>query len=139
MGGKKRLLLIIISILTILISGSYLSREVFDFSFLGIEIGSELQTVRIWSYWSIGIACVPAAAYFLAIKIRDALLLLSLALQFILQLLAFSGWVFVGLLGVFSGWVSALLHAALLVLIARIATLGMEQRQGESDPDGRFI
>jgi len=87
-----------LSILSVCIGLSYISNIYFDFSWLGMEVGSENKTVHYWSVISITIGVVLILClliYDWSKKLSETLIFLGIFLLFVLQLLPLTAWLFI--------------------------------------------
>lgn len=93
-----------------------------NFSFLGIEAGSERETVQFWGKCSIVLGIPLLAAMLLRPKmnesVNDAMLVALLALLFVIQIPPFSLWMLFMIVGGLEGtWPGLVLHGAIPAFI----------------------
>lgn len=112
---------LVAALLSLAIGACYVGNVFFDYGFLGPEIGSERETVKLWGFVSIGLGAVLLAAvmcdFNAELQWTNYLLLGILFLVCFIQLPPIFLWMFVMLLGEWGGFVAVLLHSLLLVAI----------------------
>lgn len=115
------------ALLSICTGALYVASLMFDYGFLGPEIGSERETVRFWGIVSIGLGVVLLAAVMSAmntvLRWSKVVLLFVLFIMCVIQLPPLAMWLFVILLGYGGAAPAVLLHVMLLGLLIGCARL----------------
>lgn len=115
------LLAIIISVLSIIIGYFYIQGIWFTFDFLGMEKGSEGQTVLVWSQSSIGLGIfmllLVGLKLFHTHKNIVQFMKLNMLIMFALHLPPFAFWFMFGLLTPIEGMKGSITHMVVLVLL----------------------
>lgn len=131
---RKKWLILIVSITSILAGIAYLYGLMMGFQFLGSEAGSEQEAVQYWGKISFGLGLTLLVTILtrtkMKEKVNDGLLIFILILLFITQLPPIALWLLVVIFGFWGGITGLILHSLLLLFIVRIVTLGHRQEKG---------
>ncbi|MGM0881153.1 MAG: hypothetical protein ACQEXQ_08930 [Bacillota bacterium] len=127
MTWRKRLIALL-SLLSIGAGCFYLAGIGFDYSFLGMEGGSERDSVQFWGNISTGLGLTLLVTVLIRKKmkeeINDGLIIFILSLLFLIQLPPFALWLLVAILGNMGAIAGVAAHSLLILVIVRIVTLG---------------
>lgn len=117
-----RALILLAGLLSLLAGSIYHSDVMLSFNFLGVEVGSERETVWFWGKCSIILGLTLLVSLWLRPKMKesvnDAMLVAVLALLFVIQIPPLCLWpLFMLIDGVASTWLGLLIHGAIAISI----------------------
>ncbi|HZG86722.1 hypothetical protein [Paenibacillus sp.] len=144
MGNKTHSIGVVISsLLSICVGYLYIRNVYFDFSWLGVETGSENEAVSHWSVLSIILGLVTILSLYLVpyrrIKLfAESFIFVGMLFLFILQLLPLTAWIFVlYFVDRTAGYVGVIPHCGIIASIIvgsyGLFQSGVSTRRSEED------
>ncbi|MGO4371145.1 hypothetical protein [Paenibacillus sp. 2TAB19] len=121
MIGKSYVYALAAAFMSLTIGACYIGDLFFDYSFLGMEMGSERETVHLWGFVSIGLGAVLLSIVMVTMDSNRQMLkqwmVITLFLLCFIQLAPLFLWTFVVLIGEWNAVWVLLIHLLLLVIL----------------------